>query len=408
MLFPSRSTIAAVASLASLGTLVLWAPEGLADYQDTWNLFVSESLYRDNNLFRLPSGVSPAEVGLGSGSRSDTVRTDLVGLRFDKPYGLQRLSVTASLANYQFSNYGFLDYQAKNLEGRWNWALTPTLAGNIGAGRKQTLASFADYQTYIRNVRTTDNLRAGAEYGVRGPWRLLVAADQTEGTDSVPQVQTWDTRTQAMEAGIKYVSAAGNSFSYLLRENRVHWLNRPLDPLRQFDNQARQTDHEFGAEVQTWPKARLKGSIAHIERRHDTMTSRDYGGTAGHLDLAWTPTAALKLDVLARREHGSWWDNNASHTLTERLAISPSWQISTKLALRGRIEQANRDFIGPVVEFASPQRQDVTRSGLVALDWMPWRSVTLSASWQADRRHSSRAGFDFNDVTAGVSAQLGF
>jgi exopolysaccharide biosynthesis operon protein EpsL len=402
-----RVVVAAIIAVpvASLGLVSLSAS---ADELDSLNFFLSESLTHDSNLFRLPSGVEPAQLGLPGNSRADTIRTDLAGLKVSKPYGLQRFSANASIANYQFSKFHFLDYVAKNVDGRWDWALTPTLNGAIGVGRQQVLASFADYQTYVRNVRTTDNLRTSAEYGVRGPWHLLGAVEEKKVSDSAPQKQTGSTRTRAAEAGVKYVSAADNSFSYLMRKNEVTWLDRPIDALNQYDNRARQTDHELAVELKSGAKTHGKGSITRVKREHDTMVARNYSGTAGRLEFGWAPTAALSLDLLARREYASWWDSSASYMVTDSLALSPSWQISQKFALRGRVEQSDRDFRGPVQALSGPARSDATRSGLVALDWAPWRSVALSASWQADRRHSNRTGFDYQDHTVGMSAQVKF
>ncbi len=389
--------------------LVAWhASLAVADEIDPLSVYVSESFVRDSNLFRLPAGVTPAQLGLSADSRADRVRTDTVGLKLNKFYAMQRFSANASIANYRFSSFHFLDHVAKNIDGRWDWALTPELNGALGAGRKQTLNSFADYQSYVRNVRTADNLRASAEYGVRGPWRVLGAFEDVKVADSVPQTQTWNTRTHAVEGGVKHVSSGGNAFGYVLRRNLVTWPGRPLDPVGQYDNQARQTDHEFVLELQPGGKTRTKGIVTRVTRKHAAMAARDYSGTAGRLEIGWTPTAALRLDLLARREYASWWDSAASYTVTDSLLFAPVWRISPKLALRGRVEQSNRDFHGPIQPLSGARRHDVSRTGMLALDWAPWRSVALSVSWQLDRRRSTLEGLDYRDTIAGVAAQLNF
>jgi exopolysaccharide biosynthesis operon protein EpsL len=395
--------------MCSVAMLVAWhASLAVADELDPLSAYVSESFARDSNLFRLPAGVSPTRLGVSADSRADSVRTDTVGIKLNKLYAMQRFSANASIANNRFANFHFLDYVAKNFDGRWDWALTPQLSGALGAGRKQTLNSFADYQSYVRNVRTVDNLRASAEYGVRGPWRALGAIEEIKVADSVPQAQTWNTRTHAIEGGVKYVSSAGSAFGYMLLRNHITWPGRPLDPVGQYDNQARQTDHEFVVESQPGGKTRAKGIVTRVTRKHDAMVARDYSGTAGRLEIGWAPTATLRLDLLARREYASWWDGAASYTVTDGLLFSPVWQISPKLALRGRVEQANRDFLGQIQPLVGASRHDVTRTGLLAIDWAPWRSVALSASWQLDRRRSTLDGLDYRDTIAGVAARIGF
>ncbi len=392
---------------AGLGLLVASLP-ALADDQDTLNVQLTESFARDNNLFRLPDGVSPASVGLGKSDRSDTIRTDSVSLTADKRYSLQRFHLGARFDNYHYSNYDFLDHNTKNIDGRWNWSLTPHITGLLAAERTQALNNFADYQNYVRSVRTTDTVRANGEFGSIGALRLIAGVAQSKTTSSEPIQQEWDTRTRSAEAGVRYLTGAENSIGYVYRENRVDWLNRPLDAVNLYDTEARQADHEIFGRWNIAAQAAIDGAIARIKRSHDHFAERDYSGTSARLNINWLPDAQIRVVAFAKREYGSWWSNVASYTVTDSFGIVPSWQVTSKVTLYARVEQSEREFLGPVVATTADPRLDKLTSSQLGLDWEPLRNFLVGGAVQKSRRSSNLPGLGFTDTTTSVKAQLKF
>ena len=379
-----------------------------ADEFDTFNLQVSENISHDGNTFRMPGGAAPVIAGQTSG-RSDTIASTMVGVTFDKRYSLQRLHLSATLSNNRYNNHGFLNNNASNADARWDWGLTPHLDGNVGIEHSQSLNSFVDYRHFDRNMNTTDKLRAAIEYGGDGPWRLFAAGDKGRNTNSLPFLETGDTDTNSAEAGVKHITQAGTSIGYRLRERHIDWLHRPLDPFNAYDTRARETDHDLLFGIKPLDKVELEGTVSRIKRRHENFSIRDYSGTGGHLTAKWAPTAKLQLDLTATRDYAAWWDLMSNHMVTSTVALTPVWQIDAKMALRGRLEHTNRNFAGPLlISTPDPQRQDVVRSGYLALEWLPWRKLTLSASVAKTTRSSNTPGYEFDDLTAGVAAQLNF
>ncbi len=379
-----------------------------ADEYDTFNLILSESYAHDNNLFRLPDGVDPATVGLGKSQRGDNIRTDAIAITADKSYSLQRFHLGAKFADYHFTTYDFLNYNTKNFDGRWDWSLTPNITGLIAAERAQSLNNFADYQSYVRSIRTTDTVRGRSEFGSLGALRFVAGISQSKTTNSQPIQQEWDTRTRAAEGGVRYLTSADSSIGYVFRENWVDWVGRPLDPVNLYDTGARQTDHELNGSWHAGSQASIDGAVARIDRRHDNYEARDFTGTNARLGINWMPETTLQIRLNAKREYGSWWASDASYTVTDTVSLAPVWQISTKVTLRATIEESTRDFRGPVVPTTTEARHDKLGSAQIGLDWAPWRNIVVGAAIQKSRRSSNHPGLNFTDTTASGYAQLTF
>ena len=81
---------------------------------------------------------------------------------------------------------------------------------------------------------------------------------------------------------------------------------------------------------------------------------------------------------------------------------------SAKTALRFSYDYARRDYQGAVVTSSFRDRSDKLRTGLIAFDWQPMNSVSLSASLSNERRSSNQSGNDYKDTTANINAQLSF
>ena len=387
---------------------LLASPVAQADELDSFNLRASLSILRDDNTFRLADGATPS-LPTTSPERGDTITSTSVGLNFDKRWSLQRLRLDASLTEHRYSNHDFLDYRADNANARWEWGLTPHLTGHIGGGRSQSLNNFVDYRRFDRNINTADQIDGAIEYGGLGPWRLFAGADKVRNTNSLVFRETGDTDAKGGEAGIKYLTRAGSSFGFRLRERRIDWLHRSLNDVYAYDTSAREHRQEVLFGLKPFDKTEIDGFVGHVKRRHDHFAIRDYDGTDGQLTARWLPTAKLQFDVQARRNHDSWWDLFSSHTVTDSLSIGPAWQIDSKFTLRGRYEQSERSFSGtPLVMSLDPQRQDRISSASLNLDWQPWRLLGLSLSLSKTRRSSNLPGYEFDDLTAGVTVNASY
>lgn len=398
----------AVLGLMGWAAGTAWADEPDSSKPDGFSLTLSETLSYDDNLFRLPSGTDPQPF-TGKSERSSLIRTDLLGVGFDKRYSQQELHVAASVARYNYSNYDYLDFNASNGSLAWNWAFTPHLTGIVLAERTQTLNSFDDYRNLTtRNIRTNDNRVAGLDYELLGSWHVFAYATRYSSVSDDNSVALEDAYTSnSAQAGIKYVFPSASYISYIERKENGDYPGGSAQSPTLIDSGFDQRDHEIQAGWVLSGHTTLTGQIDRKERDHPNFAQRDYSGTVGQVSLSWKPTGKTTIVATAGRDFATYQTVYSNYIATDTLSIAPTWQITPKTALKAKLSRSSRDYLGepfgPVAE-----RRDTINSGQLELDWQAARSITVAAILEHDRRDSSYSGFDFTDTTATLNLRLVF
>ena len=78
-----------------------------ADELDTLQFKAGESLRYDSNIFRLSDTANSQNI-IGTSDRSDTIAITTVGVKVDKPYGLQKFELNVNLDHYIYNNFSYL------------------------------------------------------------------------------------------------------------------------------------------------------------------------------------------------------------------------------------------------------------------------------------------------------------
>lgn len=393
----------------SVVAILLWlmpcAP-GIA--ADTLVFNAGVSVRHDDNLFRL-SPDADTQALIGTTNRADTVTRTTVGIKFDKTYSLQRFELEAGLQDYRYSRFDYLDFTARNYAAAWGWSLTPRLHGKLSGQRQQALNSFIDYTGYgTRNVRTDEVQRFDATYEAAGGWRLLGGAARLTRRNSKAFNQEGDNRLDTVEAGVGYDFSSGVALRLTRRQGRGEYDNRPQPLVASLlDNRFEQRENDVHLTLPLTAKTTVDARAAYLERSHEHFSERDYSGPVGQVTVNWRLSDKTAVNVAFGRELSSFQSTSASYIETDRLTISPSWQMSAKTSLRGRYDYAWRDYRGAITA-AGAARADAQQSLLLTLEWQALRDLALSATLQNERRSSNLAGNDFQSTVAGVSAQLSF
>jgi exopolysaccharide biosynthesis operon protein EpsL len=361
----------------------------------------------DDNVFRL-SDSADTQALLGKSSKSDRYVSAFAGVHFDKPYAQQRLKFDATETAYRYDSFSFLNSNALNYDGAWDWHFTPRLSGTLSADRTEALANYGDYRTPIRNIVTVQNQRLSIDGQLSGGWHLLGGASHGESTNSMIFVQQGSYRGNGVEGGARYVTEAGNSITFVSRSFRADFVDQPLDPVNLLDDGFRRRENELTVSWMPSGKSRLTGTATRIEYQSNNFAQRDFSGTAGLLLYRWQPTGRLILVLSAGRTALPYIDNFSTYVVTDTLTVAPTWQLSAHIGVRASLSRSSSDFRGAVVPLAGPPRRDDLDSALLGFDWSPRQSLTLSADARRERRTSNTAGFDYDDSSARISATLTF
>ena len=375
---------------------------------DTLTLSAGIARQHDDNLFRLADDAD-TEALLGRSTRADDITTTTVGLKLDKSYSLQRFVLDANLVDTRHRNFDYLDFTGRNYGAAWYWSVTPALHGKLASERTETLNDLDNTEYGIRNLRTDERHSLDAEYELGGAWRLLGGVAQTTRTNSATFNQEGDNQLRSVQGGLRYDFRSGTTLAFIARTGSGDYFNRD-EPVvvSQLDNRFDQNEAEVRLH---WPlsgKTTLELRAARIEREHAHFAERDYSGQVGRIDLRWRMTDKTSLTAALDRELTSFQSPDASYITTDRLTLTPVWQMSAKTSLRARFDYARRDYGGAIVASPLNGRFDTQRLAQVAVDWRPLDGLALTASLQKEARSSNQARYQYDSTMAGVSAQYAF
>ncbi len=387
---------------------VLFASSALADTDDTFNVYLGIGSQRDNNLFRQSTK-----------GESDTIQTTSLTMALNKPFAQQRFSLDMTLIDSRYSKNDYLDYLAKNYNGAWNWALTHRLTGVLSSSRTEAQNSFVDYSSVTperrKNIRQTDVNHFGAEWQVRGGWRLLGGLTNNKQGNSQTFSQQSGFTLNTWEAGGKYIWPSGSFLQLLQREGAGEYKDQqlitfdlvpaPFNPQR--DTNFRQIETETRFYVPLNGLSSLSAKLAHQAREHEHFSARDYAVYVGRLDYTWQPTGKLSLTSGLRREVAAFQDFASSYYLSDGVNLQPAWQISAKTIMRLNFDWQQRRYDGALIA-GLPERRDTLQSIRLGIDWLPVRWATLTTSIQRDNRNSNQDNFDFSANMFSLNARLNF
>lgn len=382
-----------------------------ADDKDAFNIVAGVTVNHENNLFRVSPGAN-----LPAGAhKSDNVYGANVGVRFDKQYSLQRLQFDATATQYRFDNNNFLNFNGIDYRGAWLWQVTPRFNGVLSASRSETLVPYSDYRpggaAYLnRATQINENRQFTLDGEITAAWHVVGGIGQSRSRNSQPFSQVGDYVMNGAEAGVKYVSAAGNSLTVVQRESRGDYEGRSLDAVNiaaRLDTGFDQSETEARLQWRVSGHTSLDGRLGYVKREHNNFGDRNYSGTVGKLDYLWTPTGKLQLNLSAGRNLHSFQEGASSYYIADTFSVAPAWLLSDKTTLRMKLEQVERDFRGAVVA-TSPLRDDRTRLLQFGADWKATRTILVQGTLQRERRTSNFPGFDYTANVVGIAGRLMF
>jgi exopolysaccharide biosynthesis operon protein EpsL len=382
-------------------------PEAVAVQEHPVMVLIGSSVVWDSNVFHLPASAD-SQALLGRPAKSDRISTTYAGLRLDKPYAQQRFLLDLTETAYRYDNFSFLDFNALQYQGAWQWHFTPRVSGTLAADRTEALVNYTDFRGFSqRNVRTVQNRSLSVDAWLLGGWHLLGAATQQTAKNSVSFLQLGSARVDGGEAGVKYVAGSGSSVTFNLRSVAGQFTDRAEDPVTLLDDGFRRSETELLATWIVTGKSTLDARLARVDYHSSHFAERDFTGTAARLGYRWAPTARLSLNLAMSRDLQPWQDSFASYRVDTRVSFGPRWELGAKTALAMTLEHAAFDFRNPVVPFAT-QRRDALRSAQLALDWQLLRNVSVKASLQRTLQTSTDPTVPFAGTIATLDASLMF
>lgn len=394
------------AAIAIAGVLAP-ATDAVALWDDRLELFASETVAWDDNVFRISNDLDPV-IFLGSPSKGDSYFITSFGFNLDVPVGRQRLVGGFKLNSTRYDRFDALDLD-NGRDGRaiWLWQVGNQLNGELGYTNSLILASLANVQSGIQS--STPNFIEAQRTFLKGGfkptagWQIRGEVSRLRQSNSAAERQVSDASVDGAELTVSRVSRAENQLGLGLRVADGHLPNEQLMGTVLVDNSYRQRALAAVLEWTMTAHSRVSARAGRTTRSYSQLPQRDYEGWMYLASYEWRPTGKFTLTASAQRDISTTEEVNVGFVLSKGVALYPTLMLTEKLNLSAGLEQNHREYLGDAglaLGTVSPRSERV-RVATLNLSYRVARPVTLLLAW---RREARSAAVEFGDYDANIAS----
>jgi exopolysaccharide biosynthesis operon protein EpsL len=394
---------------AILAACALLFPAAAAAQSSPVSPFVEEKLVRDDNVFRLSSGIDPTPI-LGTAARGDTYYVTSGGVNLDLTVSRQRFVGGISVNHSHYHRFSALNHTGHDLRGTWLWQWDNDASGELGYTDTSTLASFANVAGTTPDRVKLRHALANGTFLVAPNWKIFAGTNGYEQRNSDVARRVNDVDIVDGELSVSYVTPGGSSLGLSARAESGRFpVLQPIGAL-QVDNAYKQ--YRAGI-VADWPiteGSRLRGRIDHVSRSYEQIGARDFDGTTARLQYDWKPTSTLDVVAIVQRDISPFEYVRSSFVMVKGLTLRPTYRASATVDLSGSLDFVTRDYLGDASTGLglAPVRSERLRAASAFLTYRPLRTVTLQLSALRERRTANVAFGDYTANVVSLSGRLAF
>jgi exopolysaccharide biosynthesis operon protein EpsL len=384
-----------VALIASAALLLLAVAPAAAQPGDDLTPYAFLGLTYDDNVLRLPDGVSVPTGGGGGERRGDYILRYGAGLIVDKPISRQRFYLNAGVYRNDYKYFNTLDYTGPSVDTYWDWEVGNLWSGKLGYNYSRALSNFSDQLRPQKNIRTPQEFYFRPQYQLSADLRLRAGIDYytLDNSDF-----TRSNRNQwAYDLGIERVSPQLNTLGFFIRYTDGEFPDRVAIPGTS-DQNFTQTDYDLRLDWKVTGASRLAGRVGYTER---TFPGNTYSGVTGRMTWDWVATGKTSIKFLASRLIEYPEDQLGTAALVESYSVTPSWNVTPKITLGAFAQYQTRDRELGLLD-------ETYKTLGVNASYAPMDNLQLTISYRNQRRTTDFAQFDYTDNTVSGSAQIAF
>jgi exopolysaccharide biosynthesis operon protein EpsL len=390
--------------------ILLPATDAAALWDDKVELFVAETITRDDNVFRVSSSVDPVAT-VGSSSTGDTYTTSSPGFNFDLPLGRQRFAGGVKWNFARYERFTVLDFDGHEGRAAWQWRAGNDWTGQLGYTETLALASLANSRAGILsgtpNSLETRRAFVNAAHLLTPRWRLQGEAARLEQFNGLAALTVNDIVIESADLAVSYISRAGNQLGASARLEEGRYPNRSGAAVNLSGDDYRQHDVGVTADYTITGHSRVRARAGRVSRRHEELPQRDFEEGTFNVTYDWQPTGMLALAAIVRREVSPLDDNQSSFVLLTGVALYPTLRLAEKVSVAAALEYSSREYLNDPSLLLVSSRTDWVRTGALTLSYRPLRSVTLEILLLYQSRSSTTAFGDYELNVARLGVRIG-
>ena len=340
----------------------------------------------DSNLFRRDSNEEDETIGyLGAGVNADW------------KLSRQHLLLDAVVARAKYDTNDQLDHTMIDATGTWDWQVGNLWSGNLGYQYEDELSSFNERLITDKDMRTTQTGFLDAGYQIHPDWRLIAGAELRDV--SYQERKRLDRDSYSGRLEVRYqntlntrVGVRGQYTKNDLNDDNIGGVT--------IDNDFDETEISGVFYWEGTAKSALEARVGYVDVSYNELDDRDFNGVSYRAIYHWVHSEKTRIDVEAWREPSSLSDEITDYVLAQGISISPTWEITSKVSLYGKLLYNNDDFkarnniISPL---GFQRRDDDTWLFSVTANWDPRNYLRLSVGYTKENRDSSIDERDFDD-----------
>lgn len=300
----------------------------------------------DDNVFRLPSGISPPPAS-GSTSRGDTIFTLNAGAAVNKDISRQNFELAGNIIQRLYTEHTEFDVALFNFGATWNWRIGNQWGGEIGYTQNQYPNAFLEVTSFTPNKRTVGIPFASIGYLFHPSWEIRGRYQFVDITNSAARFKLSDLEQSVYEGALRYRTQFGNLVDLYYRYTDGKRPNVVVDPLVPSTGKFEQ--HDVGLSVVRWElsgRSRFSGFLAYTDRSYELAPARDFSGPTWNLTYVYLPTGTTSVSLSVYRLIGAFTDVTTNYIVTTGVTLAPTWQATSKLAFGMNAFYQDRDFRG--------------------------------------------------------------
>ncbi|MDB5874132.1 MAG: hypothetical protein JWQ07_3574 [Ramlibacter sp.] len=382
--------------LLSLAALCVGSAAYGADEQTgVFQFRAAAGVERDSNVLRQNTGEISDNIGMLS-----------VGVKADKRIGLQRLRADVEATQYKYQDQSSLDYHTINYSAAWDWSLTPRFHGVLSADRRQYREVTTDSLTFANRIgrRTERNEVLEGVYDVGASWRALAGFTRSSSESTEPR--SWDASpvVRSARVGVGYETPKGSLLTLKYRRGDGEYTDTtPGAATGGF----KEKETELALKWPVTIKTAIDARIAHVSREHSVAPQLDFSGMVGGANINWEISAKTRLIAGYMHDLIASGLVTGGHVETDRVYITPVWQVLPHIALNARYDRSERRW-RDVPAGADVGRHETVEAAGVGLDWDPRPALTVSTSLRGEKLASSLPLSSYNATIFAVAVKARF
>lgn len=339
--FANRKSLQSSAQLAA-ALFALLQFEAHAQENKLITPYADVAFVQTSNLFNTADDVSLPD----GQQRGDTALRSMVGIALQKELGRQNLSARASITNSKQSHYKQLNYDARDMQGNFNWRLGSHLSGNVTASRSTSLTPYIEFRDSLRNLRVQENRSLDAAWRFHPSWRIRGSLVEYDLVYELQTQKFGDRKQRSADIWIDYMASSGSTIGVMVRHSKQKFPFAEIVGSQNIINNHQTDEVKMKIDWQFTAKTKLQILAGMVSRRHEFLQVRDYSGFNGRISGNWYPTGKSEFGFAVWHEIESTNNLTTNYALNDGFRLTPIWHISTRMQLDANLKHENRKPVG--------------------------------------------------------------